>query len=363
MINNKKSKNHICSIKNRALLALCTSSFVFSMFSMGGCASKGEKTSYQLGIDCLKAQNYSEALNYFTTAENEADARLSFRGQGMANLGLGKYDEAIVCFENALHESNGLVKSIDYDINFYMATAQYKKGDYQAAKTTYTSIITMDPKNEDAFYLRGKVALDMNDLQGATSDYDSAIALTPQNADLYVNIYNDLSGHGYANEAKSYINLALKNIAKPSEYQLGIFNYYLGDFTQARNYFEQAKETKNCAEGIIYLGKTYDALGDSGYAQSLYEVYITGDTESSEVYNEVGKLKFKQHDYEGALSSFEAGLKATDISFKQNLLYNRIVTYEYLENFNTAKSLMEEYLSLYPDDAAALRENIFLSTR
>lgn len=359
MVTANRNKNIIC-YKKQICLGIAVS---LSVLCLCGCSDGKEKTAYQLGVENLNNQNYAEALSYFKASEDSSNLRLAYRGEGMANLGMANYDDAILCFENALHESNGLVKQVDFDINKYMAVAQYKKGDLSGAKETYTNIIQMDSKDVDAYYLRGKVTLDMDDIPGAKADYDAAIALSQQNSDLYIRIYEDLFNKGMESDAKSYINLALKNISKPSEYQLGIFNYYLGDYTQARNYFETAKETKKTSEGIIYLGKTYEALGDPAYAMSLYDIYVTGDTESPEVYNELGKLKFAQRDYEGALSAFETGLKSNDLSFRQNLMYNRIVAYEYLQNFKTASTLMDEYVSLYPDDEAALRENIFLSTR
>ena len=286
-----------------------------------------------------------------------------YRGEGIANLGMANYDEAIICFEKSLHESNGLIKKVDYDVNYYLAAAQYKKGDLQDAYDTYTSIISLDKKASDAYYLRGKISLDMKKVDDAKKDYDMAISIDQSSPELYIRIYKDLIAAGFDNDAKSYINVALKNVSKPSTYQLGVFNYYLGDYTQARNYFEEAKETKNTSDGIVYLGKTYEALDDPGYAQSLYEQYITGDTDSPEVYNELGKLRFNQGDYEGALAAFETGLKSNDTSYKQSLMFNKIVAYEYLHDFKTAATLMEEYISLYPDDADAARENVFLSTR
>lgn len=359
MNSQKIVKKTICYRKR----AFAGAAISLSLLMISGCSQAKEKTEYQLGIDNLMEQNYGDALSHFSAAEDSASHRLVYRGMGMANLGLGNYNEAISCFEDALHESNGMVKAVDYDINMYMAVAQYKMGDLQAAKDTYSVILAMDKKNSDAYYLRGKITLDMNDVEGARGDFNSAISLKPQDSDLYIRIYEELNAHGYTDEAKSFINLALKNITKPTDFQLGIFNYYLGDYTQARNYFEQAKETKKTSKGIIYLGKTYEALGDQAYAMSLYDIYVTGDTDSSEVYNELGKLKFSQHDYEGARSTFEAGLNAKDSSFRQNLLFNRIVTCEYLHDFKTASALMDEYISLYPDDEQALRENIFLSTR
>jgi hypothetical protein len=45
------------------------------------------------------------------------------------------------------------------------------------------------------------------------------------------------------------------------------------------------------------------------------------------------------------------------------MLFDRIVAYEMLYDFETAAKLMTEYLAAYPDDEAAIRENVFLSSR
>lgn len=348
---------------NKIVISMVSAGLLGMLF-LTGCNGDAEKPNYDKGVDALKNQSYQEALTFFNAAENEGVSnQLVYRGEGMANLGLAKYDDSIACFENALHESNGIVKKIDYDINFYLATALYKKGDLQGAYDTYSSIMQLDEKNATACYLRGKVCLDMDRIEDAKSDFVQSIDIDRSNPSLYINIHNDLLSHGYESEAKSYINLAIKNVNKPSKYDLGVFNYFLGDYTQARNYFEETKNIKSNPEGIIYLAKTYMALGDDSYAISLYENFINNNPNSSEVYNELGNLKFNLKDYEGALAAYETGLKAEDVTYKQELMFNRIVAYEYLHNYNTAKTLMGEYLGMYPDDEVAIRENVFLSTR
>ena len=47
----------------------------------------------------------------------------------------------------------------------------------------------------------------------------------------------------------------------------------------------------------------------------------------------------------------------------QALRLNEITAYEYLGEFNMASALMATYIQDYPDDEAAARENVFLSTR
>ena len=48
---------------------------------------------------------------------------------------------------------------------------------------------------------------------------------------------------------------------------------------------------------------------------------------------------------------------------EQTLSYNEIVATEYMGDFKKAKNLMASYMTSYPDDEAAKKENVFLSTR
>ena len=52
-----------------------------------------------------------------------------------------------------------------------------------------------------------------------------------------------------------------------------------------------------------------------------------------------------------------------DAAVMQSLSFNEIVAYEYLGEYQKAEVLMTGYLKSYPDDEAALREQIFLATR
>lgn len=331
---------------------------------LSGCNSSKELSSYKQGVQALEQQKYSEALDFFKASEAEgAKLQLAYRGEGMAYLGLDQYDDALAAFKLALVQSNGLVKSIDYDINYYMAVAEYKSGKLEDALNTYSNIIAVNKNDADAYYLRGKVNLALSKLDDAKADYDKAIELNKDDSRLYINIYEDLMENGNETDAKAYINSGVVSVAKPTTYELGIFNYYLGDYTQARNYFEESSETKKTEEGIIYLAKTYVALNDVSYATALYEEYTENNKTADIVYNELGLLKAGNKDYEGALAAFNAGLENENPTCKQALMYNRVVAYEMLGNFSEAKKQMEFYLNQFPGDKKALRENIFLSSR
>ena len=352
----KKHTNRIHMLLKGAVACLI-------VVALTGCGEEKQKSNYEQGVESLEMQNYSAALNFFNAsiAQNK-NMQLAYRGQGLSYLGLGQYSDAINSFETALGESNGLLKKVDYDINYYLAVAEYKSGNLEGALDIYNNIIALK-QSSDAYYLKGKITLEMGDYNGATECFAKAIEMKKTDPDLYINIYEDLSEKGYDLEAKSYINDAIRNVQKPSTYQLGVFNYYLGDFTQARNYFEESTDTRKTAKGVIYLGKTYEALGDPGYAATVYEDYVSKDKNAADIYNELGLLKSAEKDYEGALAAFENGLAAENSSCRQSLMYNQIITYEFLSDYAKAAELMGVYLELYPGDETAVRENVFLSTR
>lgn len=332
--------------------------------SICGCNSDKELNSYEQGIQALNNQQFKEALDCFNAYEATGkNLGLTYRGKGMAYLGLGEYDKALSAFQMALDQSNGLLKKVDFDINYYMAVAEVKSGKYDDAIKTYSSIIQVNKNSSDAYYLRGKVNLEKDNLSDAKADFDKAIELDKDNPKLYINIHKDLLSHGYDADAKAYINTGVATVSKPTPYELGIFNYYLGDYTQARNYFEEASDTKKTEEGIVYLGKTYVALNDAAYATALYEEYINNNKTAAIVCNELGLLKAATKDYEGAKAAFDSGLQVDNPSCKQALLFNKIVANEYLGNFAEAEKDMKSYLAQFPDDKNAQREDIFLSSR
>ena len=70
-----------------------------------------------------------------------------------------------------------------------------------------------------------------------------------------------------------------------------------------------------------------------------------------------------EKNYDNALNNIKKGLECEDAAETQSLLFNEIVVYEYMLDFETAKSKMAEYLEKYPDDMTAVRENEFLKSR
>lgn len=354
-----KRKNKTRSKRIHCVLALLSAGML-----LGACGAKEEISNTAQGMAAVEALDYETALEYFSAAEEKGeDARLLYRGIGLAYMGMTDYENAILYLEAALRLSDGRVEDMDFDMNYYLATAYYKNGQAAEAVSVYDGILALRPKDKDAYYLRGCVKLSQNDFEGAKTDFDTAIALDKQNYDQIIRIYTALEEYGYREAGQVYLQNAMaENEKSISDYDMGRICFYLGDYENARNYLTKLK-TETDYGAALYLGRTYEALGDYNYASSIYAGYTEHDQSKAEIYNQLGLCRMQMGEYELALSAFQAAMNIEENGMMQTLKFNEIVTYEYMGEYKTAAALMNSYLKAYPDDAKAKREYEFLQTR
>lgn len=330
--------------------------------TLTGCGDK--KTSYtQNGMEALAALNFDEALDDFDEArKNEEDERLILRGEGMVYMARLQYEDAENSFKQALRLSDGVPEDLDYDINYYLAAAYYKGGKLEDARGVYDAIIKLHDDEAIAYYLRGVTTLEMGNYDSAVADFRKAMDLKTSDFDMVLDIYQAMAAQGYRDAGRDMLSTCIASNSDISDYDLGRFEYYLGNYDSARTYLEQADKGES-SDITLYLGRTYEALGDYNYAISLYNTYLDKDHNDPQIYNQMGLCQMKMERYSEALGSFQAGMNLGDTTILQTLKYNEIVAYEYMNDFQTAASLMKDYLKTYPDDQQATREYEFLKTR
>lgn len=333
------------------------------MLTLTACGMGGHENIDQ-GMALIGQLQYEESLNYFDAALLEKeDAQLACRGQGLAYMGLTQYDKAVECLERALTYSDARLDPIDYDINYYLATAYYKLGNLEEAKGIYEAIVKLKPKEKDAYYLKGVVELELGDAQSAQADFDRAVEIDSTDYDMRINIFCSCTENGQQDLGNGYLQAVLDSDDKKlSDFNRGRMYFYLGDYSSARNSLEKAKDTSGSVEVISMLGQTYEKLGDYNYAASVYSNYLSV-TPDAQIYNLLGLCDLKIEEYQGALAAFQAGIAIEGNQLMQVLKFNEVVAYEYLGDFKQATVLMQKYLSTYPDDEKAQREYEFLQTR
>lgn len=335
-------------------------------FLLTGCG-KGKNENIAAGMELVEQLSYEEALNCFDKAmlDNE-DKEQIYRGQALAHMGMTMYEEATDEFLKAFDNCDGKIGPLELDMNYYLAAAYVKQDKTTEAEQTYSAILNVKPKEVDAWYLRGCARLQLGNAEQAGTDFAQAQALKPGDVNLAVDIYQALSEAGEEEEGKTYLqNMITEKGDKISDYDLGKLSYYLEDYETARTHLDGALNDKNAeADVVLLLGKTYEALGDLNYAVVVYTKYLEGDDSSNvQILNELGVCRMKLQVYDEALEAFETGIAVENNSMMQTLKFNQIVAYEYKGDFSKAKSLMDSYLTAYPDDEKAVRESTFLKTR
>ena len=96
---------------------------------LAGCGSVNTKT--EEGMQQISALQYSDALVLFDEASEEGEnPKLIARGRGIALLGQTEYEKAAEQFLTALSIGTGLVRDIDYDINYYLADSSAYGADH-----------------------------------------------------------------------------------------------------------------------------------------------------------------------------------------------------------------------------------------
>ncbi len=345
-------KNRFIAI-GTAILLLCT-----------GCGAGEEVDNLKAGMEAIKNLEYNEAVSCFKAALSDSeDERQVCRGLGLAYMGLSQYEDAIAYLERALQLSDGTPRDIDYDISYYLATAYYRNGQSEDAISTYDAILALRPNEKEAYYLRGCAKLYSDDYEGAKQDFDTAVSLDSDDYNRLIQIYDVLTDNGYKDVGREYLLQAIaENEKSMDNYDLGRIYYYLEDYENAREYLLKVKISTDY-EAALYLGRTYEALGDYNYAASIYNDYVLIDQTKAEIYNQLGLCRMQMGEYELALSSFQEAMNIEGNEMMQSLKFNEIVAYEYIEDFKTAAALMNNYLKSYPDDEEAQREYQFLKTR
>lgn len=334
---------------------------------LGGCAMGGaDGTKTAQGVSSLEEGEYQRALTLFQDAVEEGEQEmLAYRGMGIAYLGLAQYEDAEDAFEAALECSDDRQPENVQDISLYLATAQYRNGNYEETVITCTDIMAAAETGcADAYYLRGASYLFEGQQEDAARDFEAAVALEPEDYDLYLNIYETYRSQNLSGAGSAYLQSALNIQGEDTEhyYNRGRIYYYLEDYEEAQRQLIGPAESGH--EPSMYLiARVYLAMDDYGHAESVYQQLEQQSGEAAGIYNGLAMCAIEKGDYDDALGYIAKGLSAGEGAELQELYFNEIIVYEKKLDFETAKTKAKEYVERYPGDETGQKEWTFLSTR
>ncbi len=288
----------------------------------------------------------------------------SKKEEGIAAMASGDYETAITDFDEALKLAGSKVDEAVVDTCFYKAAALYASGDIKGAAEVYDSIIDFNEEDYRASFLRGCIYLNEKESAKAKEDFDEAIDRSGDDYEVYLMIYDNLLAAGETDMAQTYLDQALQMDDKSASDYLGKGRLYLEcqDYANAISYLETAVE-KEAKDARVYLAKAYIASGESDKASDILADYVDKEKPTSDGYALLGNMQMTAGNYSQALLYFQEGIKEAGDDANADLLKGEITALEYTGDFELAKEKMADYLSKYPTDAAAIRENTFLQTR
>lgn len=335
---------------------------LLSMCLLGGCKGK-EPTDYEKGMGNLEKQSYKEALENFQKAVSAGeDAAKAWRGVGISCSGQGNFEKAEEAFLTALDFTEKSEKKLRMDLSLYLADAQYHQKKYQACVKTCDEILA-EKKEKNGYFLRGSAYLHLDEYKKAEKDFSKVISDSKKYED-YLDVYRIYQECDLKADGAEYLEEALEIKAKSQEdfYNKGRVYYYLSEFERAEKELKEAWK-KGYTQAGIYLGKVYAEAQEWEKAEELYQNCLKQEELKAEAYNGLAYCSMEKEDYKKALEYIQKGLEIKDGEANQALLFNEIVVYERSKDFASAKEKMRQYLTLYPADDAAVKENYFLQTR
>lgn len=348
-------------MKNKVILWMIT--FCLGMTVLTGCSGEQKKIYNQAAAD-LEQGSYEYALQeYEITVSAGYKTAESYCGAGICKLHLGSYEEAIEYFTNGLN-CEKVSKDLKRDLLAYRATAQLKAELLDAAMADCQTLAENFTMDADLYYLTGCVALAMDSYDEASNNFTEAYGAEP-GYDMAIQIYEAYVDKDMEADGTRYLEAALKSEPKTADdyCERGRAYYYMEDYASAQQELTEAVN-KNSKEGMLLLGMTYRAQGNTAGARSMYQQYLESEPENPATgYNGLALCDIDEKSYDSALENISKGLQDASAEEMQDLLFNEIVVYEEKLDFSTALSKIQEYVAMFPDDESAAKELIFLQSR
>lgn len=319
------------------------------------------------GMTLIQLGQYESAINSLDMGYQDKKIQIILennkkikRGKAIAYLHMGKYDEALNLFDEALEMKE--LPDMNMDILFYKGQTLRMLDRFEEARNAYTDILERDENNHRALSQRAYLNRLAGEYEQSLVDYDLAISLKPKEYDYYLGKYYVYSDMGNSVEsAKVLAQMTdLEVVTAEDEYNLAKIYFYQGDKELALTKLQDSLAA-GIDEAYFYIGELYEDEKNYELAIYNYDLYLeSGVKDTGTVYNQIASCFMSLDKYKEAITYLEQGLSINQGEVWKSLKRNEIISYERLGQFDKALERLEELLARYPEDEDAKRELEFL---
>lgn len=225
------------------------------------------------------------------------------REQGIAAYQSGSYSEAVGFFLDSLEEEQWFTEDMDLDTRLYLGNSYMQMNDYTDANSVYVEVRSLNDGQYDEAYIDSLVGVSSAMVEVERGNYETAAA--------------------YLSDEVNKGNTALN----------------------------------------LYLGACYGKQGDYETMMQCFQNYLAAYPLNTYLAYQISTYYLNSGDYESAKSYLDNGAACNDDVYREMLLYNEIVYYEKILDYQTAYNKAEAFVSSYPENEAGQTEYDFLNTR
>jgi tetratricopeptide (TPR) repeat protein len=142
----------------------------------------------------------------------------------------------------------------------------------------------------------------------------------------------------------------------------GLQLYEWQDYREALPILSEAYED-GYSDLVLYVGSCYGQTGDMENMQLYYDIFLRDNAMNSFMYAQYAAIALDEDNLDEALSYIEQGKQLEDQSNVKELLFDEIVYYEKLKDYNTAYEKAKAFVEEYPGDIDGKNEYDLLYTR
>ncbi len=227
------------------------------------------------------------------------------------------------------------------------AQSAFDKGKVEEALHIASQVIQKEPKNAEAYWLRGQIYESLRKHKEAAADFQKTIQLNPKNAEAHHHLGTELFKLGRMEQSVVAFNkyLDLKPKRKVSHWQRGISFYYAGKFREGQEQFEgyQTFDSNDVENAVWRYLCMVPLVGKKKARSDMLKIGEDKRIPMRQVYDLfTGKLQPKD-----VLAAARAGAPSPE-QLNRRLFYAHLYLGLYYESEGNAKKALE-HLALATD--------------
>lgn len=282
-----------------------------------------EEAFYYLGNSYEELKDFAKAAEAYEKfiSLNPENPWTGYLRLGLSRMQLEEYDKAVTALQRASEE-----KPEDIKINYNLAQAYQKAGQYDKAEEAYGMLAQLNPQDANVYY---STVLRMYDEAGMQDRaIESAKKLIELNPDSEINIYN-----------------------------LGIMYMKLERFDEAIQTFQDVLAIRpDYAYAYYNIGFCYSRKKKQRESIEAFEKFVELDPENADGWFNVGVGYMVLKQFSKALKPLQ---KAVELRPGHGVaLYNLAITYLNLKDNYSAKDIYNKLTAVDPNLAQKLKKHI-----